>query len=241
MKGVLKGPNGESFDLTLHDVAVVENFHVNIISEARLYKTGLWFCGMDCTLRWNEEGLPIGEHHVVRQLERRQNLVFFEYKPRSIYSPSTRDILSSAAGTVMFPTLSRRVNKPYRPSRDYEHPRTDSERVWHLRAGHLGADALRKLTSTARNVRITEAVGRIKCEQCALTHAAQVISRRPPERKSPRPFWRITWDLFDYPKCWSNYSWLLVLKCEYSGLLVGYALQTKEHDEVFQHIESFEA
>jgi hypothetical protein len=171
MKGVLKGPNGESFDLTLHDVAVVENFHVNIISEARLYKTGLWFCGMDCTLRWNEEGLPIGEHHVVRQLERRQNLVFFEYKPRSIYSPSTRDILSSAAGTVMFPTLSRRVNKPYKPFRDYKHSRIDSERVWHLRAGHLGADALRKLISTARNVKIIKVIGRIKCEQCTLTYA----------------------------------------------------------------------
>ncbi|KAL5317777.1 hypothetical protein ACEPPN_014876 [Leptodophora sp. 'Broadleaf-Isolate-01'] len=51
-KGALHGPNGPNTeDLRLVNVAVVEGFNVNIISEARLLKAGLWYNGLDCTLR----------------------------------------------------------------------------------------------------------------------------------------------------------------------------------------------
>jgi hypothetical protein len=51
-KGALHGPNGPNTgDLTLSNVAVVEGFNVNIISEARLLQAGVWYNGLDCTLR----------------------------------------------------------------------------------------------------------------------------------------------------------------------------------------------
>lgn len=37
--------------LTLMNVVVVEGFNVNIVSEARLSESGLWYQGLDCSLR----------------------------------------------------------------------------------------------------------------------------------------------------------------------------------------------
>ncbi|KAF1935040.1 hypothetical protein EJ02DRAFT_416381, partial [Clathrospora elynae] len=52
LKGVINGARGENTeDLLLKDVAVVEGFHVNIISEARLEQVGVWYLGLDATLR----------------------------------------------------------------------------------------------------------------------------------------------------------------------------------------------
>jgi hypothetical protein len=42
LKGLLNGARGEGTeDLTLTDVAVVEGFYVNIVSEARLLQSGV--------------------------------------------------------------------------------------------------------------------------------------------------------------------------------------------------------
>jgi hypothetical protein len=44
-----KGPNTQ--DLVLLNVVVIEGFYINIMSEALLLKTGLWFSRKDYTLR----------------------------------------------------------------------------------------------------------------------------------------------------------------------------------------------
>ncbi|KAI0534434.1 hypothetical protein GGR58DRAFT_505327 [Xylaria digitata] len=46
----VKGPN--TVDLLLENVALVEGFHVNIVSEARLRNKEIWYCGFDCSLRY---------------------------------------------------------------------------------------------------------------------------------------------------------------------------------------------
>jgi hypothetical protein len=52
MKGIFNGANGPStVDLTLTNVAVVEGFHVNIVSEKLLRVKNMWYCGYDCTVR----------------------------------------------------------------------------------------------------------------------------------------------------------------------------------------------
>lgn len=51
----LNGENRErTEDLILSEVAVVEGFRLNIVSEARLRKAGLWYCGFDCTIRFGQ-------------------------------------------------------------------------------------------------------------------------------------------------------------------------------------------
>jgi len=52
IRSILNGERGErTEDLILRDVAVVERFHVNIVLEARLDQVGLWYLGLDTTLR----------------------------------------------------------------------------------------------------------------------------------------------------------------------------------------------
>nr|XP_036577978.1 reverse transcriptase domain protein [Colletotrichum truncatum]XP_036581771.1 reverse transcriptase domain protein [Colletotrichum truncatum]XP_036582657.1 reverse transcriptase domain protein [Colletotrichum truncatum]KAF6785108.1 reverse transcriptase domain protein [Colletotrichum truncatum]KAF6790214.1 reverse transcriptase domain protein [Colletotrichum truncatum]KAF6791448.1 reverse transcriptase domain protein [Colletotrichum truncatum] len=92
----LNGPDGDlTADLTLHNVGYVENFHVNIVSEALLRKTGIWYSGLDNTLRQGTYKNSV----VVKHLVRKMNITFFEYKTGSQYIAQKR-ITSSNAGIV---------------------------------------------------------------------------------------------------------------------------------------------
>ncbi|AEO63074.1 uncharacterized protein THITE_109000, partial [Thermothielavioides terrestris NRRL 8126] len=72
-----RGPNTE--DLVIDNVAVVEGFHVNIVSERRLRAQGAWYCGLDCTLRWG----TLEKSIVLRQLVEKFNLTFLQYNALS--------------------------------------------------------------------------------------------------------------------------------------------------------------
>ncbi|KAI8669967.1 hypothetical protein NCS56_00800300 [Fusarium sp. Ph1] len=226
---VLNGPTGErDRSLTLTNVVVVEGFHTNIISEALLHeRTGIWYSGFDCSLRWG----PPEQSVVMAQLQRRYNLTFFQYKPPSSCSsepdPVHENALPSNNEAIFTVVSSARRFRRFRPSREPPRPRLDSENLWHLRTGHLGKAATEQLIHKARNVRI-KGVTRLECESCALTYAQQVVSRRPSEHRSPRPFWRVLWDLQDYERGYNGARWLLVIKDEYSGWLKAIPLQTKE-------------
>lgn len=220
-------------NLTITNVAVVYNFHVNIISEKRLADAGIWYCGKDCSLRQGEVELSL----VVKSLERRSNLVFFEYKQLSSYPSSLPVIPVSACEMIMANSDRRNHVKVFQRSREAQLPRTDSANLWHLRSGHLGQEALEQLVWSVRNVKI-EGIKRAKCEHCAQAHASQVISRRASERKSMRPFWRIQWDLFDFPQAHDGTNWLLMIKDEFSGKLFGYLLQYKTTIEVLCAVQA---
>jgi hypothetical protein len=69
--------NGEKRSLILSDVAYVPGFHVNIISEARLLPSGAYFLGLDATIRIGE----LADGIIVKTLQRRHNLLFWEYNP----------------------------------------------------------------------------------------------------------------------------------------------------------------
>ena len=125
LKNALHGENGRfTEDLELVDVAVVEGFHVNIIAEAALLKKGIWCSGYDATLRFGS----VEESVVVRELERKFNLVFFEYKPLSNYLKLPLEVPISAP-VLVYPTLKRELHGRFRKSRDYLKPRTDLEDI----------------------------------------------------------------------------------------------------------------
>jgi hypothetical protein len=236
MKRALHGASGpDTADLILKEVAVVEGFHVNIVSEARLLESGVWYSGFDCTLRYGDEKDSV----ILKRLKRLYNLVFLEYKPYSTYSHIPPEIPTSMAGILVFPTVERRLRSRYRRSRDYLKPRSDEEEVWHARAGHLGPWALQALVKNCRNV-IIKGTARVKCEHCAQTHAAKVISRRQSEHRSARPFYRVSWDLFDFEEAFNGSSWMLMIKDEYSGKLYPFDLKSKAQSEVYPTIRRFE-
>jgi hypothetical protein len=51
IKNIIKNLNSSTFNLILHDIAVVNNFYCNIVSENRLVRAKIWFCGFDATFR----------------------------------------------------------------------------------------------------------------------------------------------------------------------------------------------
>ena len=207
----------------------MEGFHVNIVSQALLRKSGIWVDGYDNSLYTGDHKAPT----LLSKLETRHNLLILEYKPLLSCSivPSSFALLHSG---------DRPYRKHFRRSRDEALPRSDSEELWHLRAGHLGPAALRALVRNARNVEI-KGIARINCEYCARAYATQVISRTPSERSSKRPFWRVLWDLFDYHTGYDGSNWLLVVKDEYSGKLYGFLLKNKSHASVSGTIQAFDA
>ena len=216
LRSVLHGNTGpRSEDLLLKDVKVVEGFHVNIVSEARLKKAGIWYLGLDQTLRYGS----IKNNVIMATLHSAHNLAFIEYKKVDYYSHSLPTVNALASSST-------------------PKTRTDNEELWHKRSGHLGKRALQALVRSAQNVQI-EGITRLECEHCATTHATQVISRRPRER-SPRPFYRISWDLFDMPTGRLNEEWSMILKEDYSGKLFNHNLHAKSLEEIMAVLDKFE-
>ena len=246
IKSVLNNQSGKKAgDLILLEVEYCPGFHVNVVSEQRIKKGGLWYCGYDLTYR---VGSP-EKSQVVCQLETFHNLVFFEYKPLFTYLDSSReeakrlitnwsnnDVILMAVNQL---TLEPKQRSPRpRPSREVLPPREDSAKVWHLRTGHLGKEAMERLAK-ARGVKITP-LTRLECPVCTLTHMSQQISRRPAEHKSPRPFWRISWDLQDYPPAYTDEKWLLSIYDEYTGLIYVYPLRFKTFNTIQLVLMKFE-
>lgn len=110
-ENAMHGPAGPyTRDLTLSNVAVVEGFNVNIISESLLAQSGVWYNGADTTLRVGSAE----ESHVVRNLQRRWNLMVFEYKPVDNCSRSSQlhafMKTRRSPAVMMYPTISRRLH-----------------------------------------------------------------------------------------------------------------------------------
>ena len=123
----------------LNNVAVIKGFHTNIISEYKLRSLRVWYNGFDCTLRHS----PLEKSVVLKKLERKYNLVFMELKPLSSYSHA--QMSDRLVNTLIFPTLKRKVRRPYRPSKDYLKLKSDSAQHWHDRAGYIRLRLLERL------------------------------------------------------------------------------------------------
>jgi hypothetical protein len=66
IKNVIKNLDGSTSNLILHDMAVVDNFYCNIVSENRLFKAKMWFCGFNATLRTGN----LQKNRIICQLEK---------------------------------------------------------------------------------------------------------------------------------------------------------------------------
>jgi hypothetical protein len=153
---------------------------MNIVLKACLLKAGVWYYRLNCLLCFRTERNSI----TLIELMCKYNLVFIEFKPFSTYLSVLLSISTSAASILMYLTIKRLVKRGFQRSCDYLKPRTDSEELWHLWAGHLSQKCLHTLVYTAWNVKI-KGILCIQCEHCAITYVKQMISRRLVERKSP--------------------------------------------------------
>jgi hypothetical protein len=75
IKNIIKNINSSTFNFILHDMVVVNNLHCNIVSENRLAKAEVWFCGFNATLRTGN----LQKNRIICQLKRQHNLYFLQY------------------------------------------------------------------------------------------------------------------------------------------------------------------
>jgi hypothetical protein len=72
IKNIIKNMDGSTFNLILHDITIVNNFYCNIVSENRLARTKMWFCGFNATLRTGN----LQKNRIICQLKKQHNLCF---------------------------------------------------------------------------------------------------------------------------------------------------------------------
>jgi hypothetical protein len=121
-------------------------------------------------------------------------------------------------------------------------PRTPLEgtaMLWHKRLGHLGAEALEKLVENTTGAKITGPL-KIDCADCSGANGIRVISRRRGSRRSPRPFWRIYFDIFSLEVAYNGMRKALVICDEYTGMYFVYALPNQQFETIFKAIDEFE-
>ena len=197
-------PGGERvFQLTR--VALIEGFHVNIVSHKRIRQAGY---------RWDDVELGIKEgQKVICSMEEKFGQYVLNYQP--IQSTST-----------------------FASSRDPRPIRDADAKGWHLRCGHIGKNALEKLISATYGVRIKGQLT-LECEDCIQAKAKEHVSRRTSNQRSPRPFWRISVDLFELTPSMTGMVRALVIQDEYSGEIWVYTLPGKAQETVMGALEEF--
>jgi hypothetical protein len=100
-KGLFNKRDGKRVNLVLRDVVIVKGFYINIVSEALLFKKGVWVYRLDSTLciRTKQENI------VLIKLKRIYKVNFFKYKPIFTYLDALSEISTSTYKVLIYLTL----------------------------------------------------------------------------------------------------------------------------------------
>ncbi|KAG5970548.1 hypothetical protein E4U56_007607 [Claviceps arundinis] len=132
IKNVLNGKNGpctEDLTSTLYPKANSSNRTFGIVGETALCDTELFSL-------------------ILAQLVRKFNIIFLQYNPVSTcyqFGPWPVNMINAHSEPAY---IRDRIQHIYA-----QHPRTDTEELWHLRSSHLGKEALRRLVKHARGLK----------------------------------------------------------------------------------------
>jgi hypothetical protein len=108
-KGLFNKRDGKRVNLVLRDVVVVKGFYINIVSEALLFKKGVWVYRLNLTLRIRTKQ----ENIVLIKLKRIYKVNFLKYKPISTYLDTLSEIFISVYRVLIYLTLKQKIKKRY--------------------------------------------------------------------------------------------------------------------------------
>lgn len=233
---IIKGILTEGRMLKLNNVAYVKGFHVNIVSETRLKDKNVWYNGLDCIIRMGSRENNI----LLCRLERRNNIIFLQYKTPVNYLRVPFTLFVSFAGIISSEAISGWIKIPRMQkgsSMGIYDEKEDNLLIWYRRAGHLGPETLNALVQRAKGVKIKRPAF-LECDTCAQIYGKTVVSRRL--REEPyRPYYIIYFNLFHFEKLGTGYKYLLLLKDKYTGRLTAVPLTGKNSSELVITIFGF--
>ncbi len=224
-------PDGSAL-FSLSQVAYVPGFPVNVVSAETLLEHGYTHDQLSNEIREGDQ--------VICFLQKRYRQNLFQYRPiqplaavamaDTDYPPSSGQLETATVPNAAFP-VSSRLPKP---------PRDADARLWHLRCGHLGKEALERLMSHSYGVR-TRGQIKLECQACAQADAKRVPSRRGPSSPARRPFERIFVDLFQFDTSYDGHNRVLLIQDQFTGLTWVKRLVGKTQAELMTALKEFEA
>ncbi|OAQ57580.1 polyprotein [Pochonia chlamydosporia 170] len=120
-------------------------------------------------------------------------------------------------------------------------PESAAEAIrWHQRLGHLGSEALERLVQQTTGAKINGPL-KIECKDCAVSKAKRVVSRRSPQIKAPRPFWRVYVDIFAMSDGYNGMKYAMLIRDEYTSMIYIYLLKDATTESVLGVLKAFEA
>jgi len=112
--------------------------------------------------------------------------------------------------------------------------------LWHQRLGHLNAAALEHLVEHTTGARIKGPI-QIDCKACSQAKATRIVSRRSPQTRAPRPFWRIYIDIFSMNTSYNGKEAALIIRDEFTGMIFIYLLKDQTQETILNALQNFEA
>lgn len=206
--------------LSLHRVAYISSFPINLVSLSKLESQGI---------DW--------EHRTGKMNCRRTSkIVGYTERQKDNYRllENVRPTSSESAFSTSSDNSIVRI-----------HESLASADVWHRRMGHIGPLCLYKLGQECLGVRLR---GRTmsQCTHCALSKITQQISRRTPINHPTRPFYKINIDWNDLEEGWDDYDGtgmrvrrVMGMTCEATGMAITYYTESAKEDENLPLIQDF--
>lgn len=185
--------------IRLRDVAHCENFPCNLVSLRQLHKRGYWW---DNRLQFN--CLRTSSNEAICKLVDRYGQFIIEDVPEEM--PES-----------VFAAQRHRFN-----SWTERRPAPATARVWHLRLGHPGPQALERLVNTSRGVRI-KGITTVECDDCAAAKIRRQI-RRQPRDVGEGPGQRLAIDFHDLPKDPDGRNSVMLITDRWSSFIWDYYL-----------------
>jgi hypothetical protein len=204
--------NNENF--LLKRVAYIPGFHTNVASLDIFLQKGY---------NWNPSTgavFTVKNGETIFHTHRRYRQPVIEFNEVQVEQPDT---------TAAF-ALSRQPR-----------PKASADAMlWHLRMGHLGANALEQLAEQTTGCKIKGPL-KVECQDCAVSKATRIISRRSAQTAAPRPFWRVHLDIFDLHISYNGKSCALLIRDEFTSMIYIYVLQDHTTASVFGSVKVFAA
>lgn len=200
----------------LKEVLYLPGFHVSAVSSERLVNKGF---------DWHAKtGAVIKDDATLFYTQRMHGLPVVEFNELQGHQITEASLFATAA------------RKP-RTSTDPRPEQVTDGMTWHRRMGHLSTAALEHLSEHTAGA-VVKGPTPIDCESCIKAKAKRIPSRREPQERAERPYWRVYIDVFPFTTSYNGKTAALVIKDDYTRMLEAKVLNNATQDEILGHLQS---
>lgn len=200
----------------LKEVLYLPGFHVSGVSSEKMVNKGFdWHAKTGAVLK---DSIPLF------YTQRMHGLPVVEFNELQDHQSPSASVFATAA------------HKSHTSADPRQEQVTDGM-TWHRRMGHLNTTALDHLSEHTAGAKV-KGPTLIDCDACIKAKAKRIPSRRTPQERAERPYWRIYVDIFPFTTSYNGKTAALVIKDDYTRMLEVKVLNNATQDEILGHLQS---